>query len=201
MSASRKPRVLLDVDGVLGDFCGHLLNFMSSIEGLGELPTKEELTKWDIFEFFNSQQRTAAQSILKSGHFWAVMPTLDRAIIAVKSLEAADIVVHYVTSPWDECFGWADVRRDWLVRYFGARRQAVHTAAEKHVYHGDVFVDDKPEHVYAWHKEHQDHPGHHVAFMYDQPYNKNEKWPNRLDGWSNFSIESVIRAAKTGKVS
>lgn len=201
MIIHKKQRVLLDVDGVLGDFCGHLLNFMSSIEGLGELPAKDELTKWDIFEFFNEEQKTAAHAILSSGHFWAVMPTIEGARRAVSSMEAADLVVHYVTSPWDACFGWADVRRDWLIRNFGATKKIIHTASEKHLYRGNVFVDDKPDHVYAWANEHKTDSGPHTAFMFDQPYNKHEKWPNRLHGWTDFSIESVIRAANSGKVS
>jgi 5'(3')-deoxyribonucleotidase len=77
------------------------------------------------------------------------IPVYDGAKEAFTKLqELANIVV--VTSPFTGSFTWAYERERWLERHFGVSYRDVIHAHEKYRIHGDIFLDDKPEHVDAW---------------------------------------------------
>lgn len=49
---------------------------------------------------------------------------------------------------------WVFERTEWLKEHFDIDlRHVIHTSS-KYLVHGDVFLDDKPDHVEGWRREH-----------------------------------------------
>jgi 5'(3')-deoxyribonucleotidase len=188
----RMMPVLLDVDGVLADFAGHLLGT------IGSRLTAADVTAWDIFALLDAEGlRGAALDTLKSPAWWASQPLIPGARDLVRGLVEAELDVVLVTSPWLSCVGWETARREWargLWRSVGAETgPGVIVTDRKDLVAGAVFVDDKPEHVAAWDAAW----GSSLAWLFDAPYNRGAKLRasvDRLHGWTPHSIATVLRA-------
>lgn len=151
--------ILIDVDGVVADFTGDLLRAVDS-----DL-TPDDITSWDIFDLLGDGAERA-RDICRQDDFWRGLSVLPGAYEAVEKLQR-DNEIFWVTSPWWSCRTWEHARREWLRRHFGTKPNNVITTSAKHMVCGDVFIDDKPQHVERWAAR---HPG--VAWLYDQPYNR-----------------------------
>lgn len=186
-----KPPLLLDVDGVLGDFSNHLLR------SVGSKLTLADVTQWDIFALLEPEGlKGAALDLLKDPAWWARMPTMPGVEDLIDALLAEEAEVVCATSPWLSCVGWETARRDWIRKVWmecGASRSQVPeaiVAGAKHHVRGAVLVDDKPEHVESWARV---NPGR-TAYLFDAPYNQAAVDPGfrRLLGWNVETIGEVI---------
>lgn len=197
-----RPRVLLDVDGVLGDFVSVWLDTIRRHCALRIEP--REVTGWDLFEvlahrfpddFTLSRAKDACYTAAKSEGFHDELQPYDGAQDGVARLaRVADVYV--VTSPWHGPW-WCYERDGWLGEHFGIQRShIVHTNA-KHLCAGDVFVDDRPENVSAWHEA---HPAS-AAALWSQPWNQAHAMPPsvvRAASWDvveQLVLERTARAA------
>lgn len=175
--------ILLDVDGVVADFSGYLLESVYS-----DL-TADDVTCWDIMSLMTDEQRVMAKHKLKNPIWWFEQPVLAGAKEGVEFLQQDGHQIHWVTSPWHSCNGWESARRDWLHQYFKAEPKDITFTYRKDLVHGDVLIDDKYEHVAGW-------VGRHGPFglLFDAPYNRDSE-PNEdimvVRGWEE--VVSTIR--------
>jgi 5'(3')-deoxyribonucleotidase len=167
--------VLLDCDGVLADFGTSLLEAVG-LEGI----TAADIDEWDIFSIIEReagiQARHKAFGVLEDPHFWAGMRLMPGAQELVQMLKAFQCDIHVVTSPWVACAGWDKARREWLCAAFSLRHDRLIITEAKSKVVGDVFIDDKIEHVRAWEEAHP----YSIAVLMDAPYNRNEDGEWRL---------------------
>jgi 5'(3')-deoxyribonucleotidase len=143
-----RPTVLLDVDGVLADFTSAVLALIYDVTG--RRYQAQDVTTWEVFDSIPEKEAQAeVYRILKGRGGCLGIPVCDEAKEGVARLrEVADIVI--VTSPFSGSETWVHERNEWLYKHFGIERHDVIHANKKARIHGDVFIDDKPEHVDDW---------------------------------------------------
>ncbi len=162
---SKKPRVGVDVDGVLADLATPLLALMNSLYGTNHKP--DSMERWDI------------EHLIPEGEvadFWARVGTpgfvhdqmqpYPGAVDGVRALsEIADVYV--VTSYLHDAPTWVHERDAWIDRHFGIpRHKMVHTKA-KYTFTGRMLIDDKPQNIEEWSVEHP----RGCPVLWAQPYN------------------------------
>lgn len=200
-----RPIVLLDCDGPLADFTGAYLQAFEEETGLKA--TLEDVTGWHIHscDFFENAAREMKikpselrkrcdAHVSRPGFCYAIRP-YDYAISRVSRLqEMAEVIV--VTSPWDSSPTWMHERTLWLKKHYGVPRTHVIHAAQKHLIWGDVFVDDKPEHVDAWHERWGvvSDRGRGRAVLFDMHHNRSLNHPLR-GSWEHViaHLEDILR--------
>lgn len=153
---------LIDVDGVCADFTDHLLRAIRS------KLTLADIVDWNIFSYMDPEQKRTAEDILGSTEFWLTQPVISGAVDAVHAIRAADHKVLFVTSAWESCREWAWARKQWLKRVMAADYRDVIVCARKEYVVGDVFIDDRTDHVDKWHSIRPER----LALLYGAPYNK-----------------------------
>lgn len=171
-----RPRILLDVDGVLADFVSAYLDIVERVTGRRYQP--HDVTSFDIGESLGLARAESAACKRALGNSPCVARTLGiypGAREGVRRLnEIADVYI--VTSPWNSNPTWTHDREWWLHEHFRIpHSRIVHTSA-KHLCRGDFLVDDRTETLRQWHVE---HPGG-IAVQWRTPH-------NRLDGWNGIS--------------
>ena len=143
-------KVLFDVDEVIADFVGGVLDAVR--DELGFDFHHDHVTQWDIRESlgFTREQWAPVQERIIAPGFASSLRPLPGAVDVVKSI-ASRHDVYFVTSHYRSSQTWVHERDDWLERKFGHTLggRVVHTA-HKHLIAGDVLVDDKPENVEKW---------------------------------------------------
>ncbi len=172
----RKPKVLLDVDGVLADFngsCFHLLNDHFDLD-----ITHDDITEWGWTSGHpkipaHALRHLTTHWVHQEGFVWGMKP-LPGAREAVKNLREIATVV-CVTSPWRGAKLWTHERTEWLIHHFGFQEEDIIPTSGKHHVGGDVLVDDRVSNVVKW-LEH--HPG--MGFVWAQPYNVNSPQANMI---------------------
>lgn len=173
-----RPLLLLDCDGVMGDFVGAYLAALERACGVRR--TADEVTDWDIAKSLGltPEQRAAVTAAVMERGFCAGIKPCPRAVEGVGMVrEVCD--VHVVTTPWRGHPYWHDERERWLAEYFGLSHEDVtHTHAKRHTL-GHVFVDDKLANVSEW----QDWHPTGVAVLWDAPYNANSAWHPQIHSW------------------
>lgn len=159
-----RPVVLVDVDDVLADFYTAVLRIAGEI--LGRDVSAEPRTTWDIIDalgFTDAQTAAFKQAVGRSAFCASLAPHLGAREGITRLREIAD--VYAVTAPFHSLY-WVSERDWWLAEHFDfTRKQIVHTDA-KYLVKGDVFVDDKPDHVRQWAARHTG-----AAVLWAQPYN------------------------------
>ena len=151
-----RPLVLLDVDGVLGDFVTPAFVIGNALrEGRCRLPKAvADLDQWDIGRFLELDERDQALMYqeIKAPDFHRHIKPYPGAVKGVEALRAV-AEVHVVTSPMHG-ETWCSDRWGWLRDHFGLRAHDVTHTHRKELVRGDVFVDDKPENVERWQAAH-----------------------------------------------
>lgn len=168
----RRLRVLVDADGVLGNFVGAFAAIIRRECGveIGE----HDVTGWDIFaairhRFDDEKRWKLAKNLCHtaafSEGFHDLIEPYPGAVEGVRELEQhADVYI--VTSPWHGPF-WTYERDAWLKTHFGiGRDRIVHTSA-KHLCVGQALIDDRAENCQAWTDAHPSG----IGILWDRPWN------------------------------
>lgn len=178
-----RPVVLVDVDDVLADFYTSALRIVGEI--LGCDVTAGPRTTWDIidaFGFTDAQTAAFKQAVGRSAFCASLVPYPGAREGIARLREIAD--VYAVTAPFHSLH-WVSERDWWLAEHFGfTRKQIVHTDA-KYLVTGDVFIDDKPDHIRRWAARHTG-----AAVLWAQPYN--------VDAFAAGKFEFIGRVYRTG---
>lgn len=172
-----RPIILLDCDGPLADFVGA---YLGEVEKLTRTRiSHDDIDKWHIHEC-DAVVRAAndagltAPSLRMMVHSrishrgWCTM--IDPKPYASELVERLQAIgdVYIVTSPWCSSPTWVFERTKWCKRELGIDADHVVFTEAKHLVYGDIFVDDKPEHVRAWSERWPDGK----AILFDMPHNR-----------------------------
>lgn len=173
--------VLLDCDGVMADFVGHLRNLLAQRgHVIGEV------VEYDFLRGFGEVVGNIARELLKDPETWRTLPAYDEAIDGVDRIQHhARVAV--VTSPWLSCREWTHARHAWLRREFDIEARDVIVTSAKELVRGDGFVDDRPETVEAWRLAHGAH-----GFVMDRPYNRNSHSHIPRFSWAPEHLDAFI---------
>ena len=169
--------VLLDVDGVLCDFVAGVMRSVATVsdERIGE-------NDWYWLDRLSPHAKRAYLADSAKPGFCYGLDPLPGAVTGVQQLLADGHDLVAVTAPLLHCPTWEGERREWLRHHFGFKARDVIFTSRKDLVHGDVLIDDKPEHVREW-EERWQRPG----VLWAQPYNHfggNKLW--RTDDWSHI---------------
>lgn len=185
MSQTNKPRVLLDVDGVLADFFGKAIEVINEVSGNSF--TKQDITDYDMFACLNisEEQELECRKIFESRGFALDLEIYPDAQEAVEQLkEHSDL--YFLTSPiLSET--WVHDRRMWLEKHFKVSHERIIFTASKHVVKGDYLIDDSLDNIKKW-IEHNDG----IGVLWRQSYNLrcNTGFHHHIDDW-NFLLKKI----------
>ncbi len=173
----RRQRVLLDVDGVLADFWSAAEKVVLWATGK---PLPDDVYEGlDMFRSYDTETQSRIYNQFKqAGWCLALQPYPGAADFISRLTAIAD--VYFVTSPMDGP-NWAHERHLWLKEHFNVPSKQVVSTNAKYLCVGDVFVDDKFEHIVNWQKAHKSG----IAVLWNQPYNTKDSWDYRAMTYDN----------------
>ena len=187
-------RINVDVDGTVCGFMPALMERLSQ-EGHETLGLDHPMWRtWDVFDEMSPEMKEDAFYILEDSVFWLMLPVIEYADTAIARLREAGHRIHWITSPWLKCHGWADARRDWLDRHFSHPDQHLAVdltvTGDKSRVWADVFIDDKASSIIEWHRFHP--APKHRAILYRTTFNcaHHDDLENLV--WTPESVDSIL---------
>lgn len=177
--------ILLDVDGVLADFTGAVLQWGNLITGLDRRPA--DVTRYgQLFELYPEEARVKIEGIVSSEGFCSKLEVYKGAKEGVAKLRELGRV-YAVTSPWHSKT-WCYEREWWLRAHFSMHNQDIIHAREKHLVRGDMLIEDHPFKLAMWQRVNQEG----LALLVDAPYNQGaDPALQRVHNW-----DEIVAAAK-----
>lgn len=175
---SNKPRVLLDVDGVCGDFITPALRVIEDL--CGASIAHDDVSVWDFADQYLESEADRAEywrRVTAPGFCAAIepYPTVREGVALLQSY--ADVYV--VTSPMATSQTWMHERQEWCREHLGLHyKHVIHTHA-KYAVSGLMLVDDKPEHVERW----QAANPRGVGVLWARRYNEHASQLRRASQW------------------
>lgn len=148
-------RLHIDCDGVLINFTQGVLDSFKKLTG--RVIPYDAIDNWHVFETIEKLhpdlpniKRDLHACVAEQGWCMRLQP-YPGARVAVAWLKERGVDVHVVTSPWHSSDYWHRERDLSLYMHFGILPKDIsHTHRKYDVGgEGDVFVDDKPAHIYA----------------------------------------------------
>lgn len=182
--STRRPRVLLDCDGVLADFVGGMLEIVRELTGRAFGP--EHVDRWDFAAALGLSPKDASavkRTIGGRRGFAANLQPYPDALDGVAALRAcADVWI--VTAPWRSSESWTAEREAWLQFHFGIPTERIIFAQDKSAISGDVFVDDKASAVEAWILEREARQERGVGVVWSNLHNvRDVSFAPRVQRW------------------
>lgn len=159
---AKQMPILLDTDGVLGNFVQHCLNIANKRLGTD---IKYESVQTDTRKY-NWWEQAEMEKEFASEGFCSSIPVIDGAQNFVNELRNMGFRVVFLTSPPEHNKTWPYERREWLKKHFDADRKDVIFAVDKRYVNGFIFLDDHPRNIFDW-QEYQKRQSILVA----QPWN------------------------------
>lgn len=157
--------ILLDVDGVLADFCTPAMRWAHAL-GADPSITADTLGTYAIDSLLHHTKRERWWTRVTARGFCLSLQPYPDAKRAVSQLQMLGDVVA-VTAPMHSPH-WADERRVWLRDHFGFDAHDIVSTAGKYWVGGDFFADDSAVHLAKWSMR-WNTPNR--AFLIDRPYN------------------------------
>ncbi len=188
----KRPRILLDVDGIFADFITPCLDAVHA--HTGKRFAHDDVTDWDIMKSLgigDEDARAIYKSMQRPGMCLGI-PAYEGAREGVDRLrEWADVWA--VTSPFGGSH-WMHERDAWLIEKMGFDKYDVlHVRGErKHGVVGDAFVEDKTSTLRAWQEAHPTGLG----ILFVRKYNQNDGWGGTsASGWPALveTLEIALR--------
>jgi 5'(3')-deoxyribonucleotidase len=178
-----RPEILLDIDGVVASFVAKCLPHIETITG--RTHTHDDVTEWYIEKALGlDDDQTAQLYKYVSTEGWCQdLPLIEEAKQSIATLRKyADVIP--VTSHFFDSKTWAYDRDEWIVEHLGIPKTDIVHTHRKYQVDGDVLIDDKPSHLYAWCGR---RPGK-MGILFQQSYNTNEVIPRGVNvmpikGW------------------
>lgn len=163
-------RVLLDCDGILGDFVSGCQQWFQSHHGLTY--DLESFKSFDLLEATGHvDKQESLDRYMRDTDFCRHMPVYPGAQKFVEDLRAwHEIVV--VTSPYSAVENWCHSRIVWLGEHFGIPKHDVIFCKRKELIIGDVLVDDRGENCEAFNASPVTGHKGREAICLDRPWNR-----------------------------
>lgn len=147
---------------------------------------ESEVTEWDVFGFlgrkFGDKTLEDIRYLTHGSGFCLSLPVCEGAQEGFDKIRSRNVKIYIVTSPYKRNATWHSERERWLWRMFNIDdHDVIHTHA-KHLVHGDLFVDDKPDHIVSWGSR-----GRRTsAFLWNTHHNQDAKDLPRLSNWDEL---------------
>ncbi len=185
-----KPRVGVDVDGVLADLTALILGALNRMHGTSF--REEDMTTWRAQDLFPGLDEAAFWREIMAPGFHRSIPVYPGAQEGLRALqEVADVYI--VTSHLPFAPTWVSERDAWLMEHFHIpHAKIVHTEA-KYVFLGRALIDDRPSNVARWQAEHPRGVGILWARSCNRAYEE-IGIRHRVDSWAG-AIELVTGSA------
>jgi len=166
--------ILLDVDGILSDFCSLFVSLLNHQTGRNH--TSAEVTTFEFSCIATPEEERAVFAYI-SNYAGMVrnMPEYGWNVVAMQELRRRGHRVLAVTSPQWDCPRWCYERAQWL-RDRGFLHSEIVFTSDKSRIVGDVLVDDRFENVRDWQASHPYGRG----IVLDQPWNRAHSWHDRI---------------------
>ena len=147
-------RFLVDVDCVLADFVTPATRIVERVLGrpwsLAEAPPDQ----WDMFAGLTPGERKVVFTIINSPGFCrSLEPEPGSQAFISRLQELLDGNVYALTAHNDAPH-WVFERDAWLGEHFNIDRGHTIHAHCKYVCSGDFYLDDRPDHIISWQREH-----------------------------------------------
>lgn len=189
MKEEKDFRILLDVDGVLGDFIGHTLAGLATTWEPDEIPSRKDFRSWDLFNTITNkvQQRYCNRLWRKRGWCQSI-PALPGAVEAVNRLRRHG-EIYIVTAPLSNSLYWVNERYEWLKENFHIPPENVIFAYDKAVVSGHIFLDDKLANVDRWSCMNEGR-----ALLWSTSYNQTDSLDHpvtRVCDWEEVIMQAV----------
>jgi 5'-nucleotidase len=177
-------RILVDMDGVIADYDGELLQrWRSRHADKFYIPLEERTTFYVKDNYPEELKPLVAEILLEAGFFRNMLP-VPGAKEALEEMQARGLEVFICTSPLSSYKNCVLEKYEWVEEYLGPSwvRQIVLTK-DKTIIKGDILIDDKPLITGA-----EEHPEwEHI--LYDRPYNKGvHRRRITWDNWRNVLL-------------
>lgn len=177
------PIVLIDADGVLLDYTSAYLAEFYSVTGVSVVPS--QVTDWHLEnnDFFTNAamlmglepsdlSKMLTNRIKQPGWGLSIKPYLEAQLGLSLLSKVAEI--HVVTAPWRGSPDWTSTREKVLWESFRIPANHVHHSSKKHLFFGDVLIDDKEANVDEWANHWSSYTfTRHKAILFKQSYNAN----------------------------
>jgi hypothetical protein len=182
----------LDCDGVLSDFVSGILPLVTEVTG--KRFTHADVTMFNFVEALglSKTEGAAVKNLIGSRRgFAASLPPYTKARQGVRRLRELG-EVYCVTTAWETNPWWRSERASWLALHFGIDR--VEHADDKSGFDGDVFVDDRSQHVRDWLSKRPDR----VGVFWRTPHNTTEAVPAGAHSTSSWDAlyDLALEAAR-----
>lgn len=181
--------ILVDCDEVLTGFVPHVLNTARMYYGVDV--TTEDISSFDLFAQLGlnkKAQHNLKDEFVSKAQWWEAMPVREGAAEFVNALRDRGHGITVVSSPWVNCPGWENARRNLLKREFGISPKQFISTSDKARIRGDIFIDDKVSNVEEWAQINEGR----LAILVDQPHNRENTKLLRLR-----SFEEILQAIDT----
>lgn len=180
--------ILIDVDGVIADFYGHMLSLLKAeartIFSKGD-KLRKTLKKENIKDYWAqgqlpAQHQKIIQKLVARSDFWASIPEIPDAVSSINALKEAGAKIKFVTSPTLICRDWERTRLEWLQKRFDwVNIDDLIVCSCKEYIDGDIFIDDYREHVDKWNErkfhracEYMEEAPFFNGYLFEAPYNE-----------------------------
>jgi 5'-nucleotidase len=191
-NGKRPVRVLVDMDGVMCDFEGHMLAEFRKAH-----PSDPYVAPEDRSTFYMSEQYELIQpglgvkvkEIMKKPGFFRSMPPIKGAVSAIKEMDKMEgVQVFICTAPIEEPFFCVKEKYEWVNCHLGKEwMQRIILTHDKTLIIGDILIDDKHEVSGSIAQPSWDH------IIFTQCHNRHLanlrtcKFADRLDSWTDGS--------------
>ena len=169
-------KILVDMDDVLEPLAEHLCAELNARHGTAV--QRDDLTSWDIEQFFPSLTIEQIFAPLHEPSFWMAMEPKKGAARALKTLVEYGHTVRVVTASHP---GTVKAKMDWLLNAYPCLKwEDVIIATDKSLILGDVIIDDGVHNL-----ESSKCP---IKILFDAPHNRNyDARANRMVRAANWA--------------
>lgn len=163
-------RILVDIDGIVGDFVG---SFLSHVKNRISDPQVQKMTPLDATKTWHceksfpdsDQAERIMNAICKTTSFWTDMPLLaPDAPAFIRNWQRDGHEVFFVSTPWFSAPSYSGKFR-WVSKHFPSMTKNLMLTWHKAWLPGDVLIDDKPTTLHAWSENHPN--GRTATIKYD----------------------------------
>lgn len=178
-----RPKIILDCDGVCGDFITPVTRAANFIMGRTDL-TPKLVDQWEMTKSYgmDATQKAALFRIISAPGFCASLRPYPGAVMGIREI-ATFADVHVATFPWDGDY-WHRERELWCRDVLGIPRfRVAQLSAKELMTEGDVLVEDKAETLVEWNHAKRRHAGTALPILFARPW-------NRRSGWTGSEVET-----------
>jgi hypothetical protein len=198
---THEKKVLIDCDGVVCDFMGHVVDFANKSGKTSRQWKYEEITG-DARKYPLWTESGLEEEWLREG-FCSELPIIPGSQEFVEALRRDGFEILFVTSPPRDGKFWTFERKNWLEKNFGAKRGEVIFATDKRYVSGLTLIDDHVDNCMEWNAYNQHHGDHLHSIMVAQPWNqKAADYKHRTNNFDDMIdlIHGIHSTEKTQKM-